>query len=166
MQLNTTAQEFQKSTRELFYSQEFFGLNQVAESIQRLQIIYGKIPCIFSKGDSAEKVTQMMERMEKEYSKKLQIEEGSNEIDGLILLDRSVDIQTPLCKQLTYIGMLDEFFGIRLNNIYLKKDLIKGAQSDQELKKFGEGMDWKLEDKATLLKKIFYEFNFISLIKL
>ena len=35
-----------------------------------------------------------------------------SQIDQLILLDRSVDLLTPLATQLTYEGLIDEIFGI------------------------------------------------------
>ena len=34
------------------------------------------------------------------------------EIDTLLLLDRQVDLVTPLATQLTYEGLTDELFGI------------------------------------------------------
>jgi len=34
-------------------------------------------------------------------------------VDSLIILDRSVDWVTPMCTQLTYEGMIDEFIGIK-----------------------------------------------------
>ena len=34
-------------------------------------------------------------------------------MDSLIILDRSVDWVTPMCTQLTYEGMIDEFIGIK-----------------------------------------------------
>ena len=37
----------------------------------------------------------------------------SDQIDGLIIVDRSVDWVTPMCTQLTYQGMLDEYIGIK-----------------------------------------------------
>ena len=37
----------------------------------------------------------------------------SDQLDGLIVIDRSVDWVTPMCTQLTYEGMLDEFVGIK-----------------------------------------------------
>jgi excinuclease UvrABC ATPase subunit len=39
--------------------------------------------------------------------------EPSEHLDGLIIIDRSVDWVTPMCTQLTYEGMLDEYIGIR-----------------------------------------------------
>jgi hypothetical protein len=37
----------------------------------------------------------------------------SDSVDSLIILDRSVDWVTPMCTQLTYEGMIDEFVGIK-----------------------------------------------------
>ena len=37
----------------------------------------------------------------------------SDQLDSLIILDRSVDWVTPMCTQLTYEGMLDEYVGIK-----------------------------------------------------
>lgn len=34
------------------------------------------------------------------------------QIDSLLILDRSVDLLTPLLSQLTYEGLIDEIFGI------------------------------------------------------
>jgi hypothetical protein len=34
------------------------------------------------------------------------------EIQGLIILDRSIDLVTPFCVQQTYEGMIDEHIGI------------------------------------------------------
>lgn len=35
------------------------------------------------------------------------------EIDALVLLDRDVDLITPMMTMLTYEGLIDEFIGIR-----------------------------------------------------
>jgi hypothetical protein len=34
-------------------------------------------------------------------------------IDSLIVIDRQVDLVTPLCTQLTYEGLIDEVIGIK-----------------------------------------------------
>lgn len=39
--------------------------------------------------------------------------ESAEKVDALIIIDRSVDWVTPMCTQLTYEGMLDEFMGIK-----------------------------------------------------
>ena len=35
------------------------------------------------------------------------------EFDSVMLIDREVDMVTPLCTQLTYAGLIDELYGIR-----------------------------------------------------
>lgn len=35
------------------------------------------------------------------------------ELDQIILIDRTVDMITPFCQQLTYEGLIDEFLHIR-----------------------------------------------------
>ena len=37
----------------------------------------------------------------------------SNHIDQFIIIDRNVDLVTPLCTQLTYEGLIDETMGIK-----------------------------------------------------
>ncbi len=68
-------------------------------------------------------VANMMLRMKREFA-------GShNQIlpvfDTLLLLDRNVDLLTPLATQLTYEGLIDEIFGIingkRVSNLGMHK---------------------------------------------
>ena len=35
------------------------------------------------------------------------------QIDAIVLLDRAVDLLTPLCTQLTYEALIDEVYGIK-----------------------------------------------------
>lgn len=53
---------------------------------------------------------EMMRRMRAEVSgKEPQV---MPQIDSLLILDRTVDLLTPLLSQLTYEGLIDEIFGI------------------------------------------------------
>ncbi|XP_071512987.1 vacuolar protein sorting-associated protein 33A isoform X2 [Panulirus ornatus] len=82
----------------------------VAQALMIIQGIFGLIPNIHGKGPAAKQVYELMVRMRREM--------GGNEpqvipqIDQLILIDRSVDLITPLATQLTYDGLIDQFFGI------------------------------------------------------
>ena len=42
----------------------------------------------------------------------------SPKIDNLILIDRSVDMITPMMTQLTYEGLIDEHFGIKYSESF------------------------------------------------
>ncbi|GCB61298.1 hypothetical protein scyTo_0007028, partial [Scyliorhinus torazame] len=88
-------------------------LFHVAKGLMTLQTLYGTIPQIFGKGECARLVANMMLRMKREFA-------GSqNQIlpvfDKLLLLDRNVDLLTPLATQLTYEGLIDEIYGIQNN---------------------------------------------------
>ena len=39
------------------------------------------------------------------------------QIDAVVLLDRSVDLITPLSTQLTYEGLIDEVYGIKYGKL-------------------------------------------------
>jgi hypothetical protein len=36
-----------------------------------------------------------------------------SDFDSMIIIDRSVDLLTPMCTQLTYEGLIDEIYGIK-----------------------------------------------------
>ena len=42
------------------------------------------------------------------------------QIDTLLLIDRNVDLLTPLFTQLTYEGLIDELYGIHHSKCYVK----------------------------------------------
>ncbi|KAM0888686.1 hypothetical protein ACQ4PT_028197 [Festuca glaucescens] len=57
------------------------------------------------------------------------LEMGMPEIDTLILLDRQVDMVTPMCSQLTYEGLLDEMLEIHNGTVEVDASIM-GAQQD------------------------------------
>jgi len=88
-------------------------LYQAAQAIMTLQSLFGVIPRVSAKGPAAKQVWDLMCRMARERQ---DIEIPGNipqsQIDHLLLLDRGVDLLTPLATQLTYEGLIDEIFGI------------------------------------------------------
>ena len=62
-----------------------------------------------------QRTVDMMLRKQKEvFDSENQV---SPQIDCLLLIDRNVDLLTPLCTQLTYEGLIDEIYGIH-NSTY------------------------------------------------
>ncbi|KAL1363514.1 hypothetical protein AAHE18_03G154100 [Arachis hypogaea] len=57
-----------------------------------------------------------------------------SEINTLILLDREVDMVTPLCSQLTYEGLLDEFLNIKNGSIELDASIMGLQQEGKKTK--------------------------------
>ena len=62
----------------------------------------------------AELLKSVQGELERTQSRTSQ-QESAN-IDALILLDRTVDLVTPLSSQLTYEGLIDETYGIKYSN--------------------------------------------------
>ncbi|MQM08618.1 hypothetical protein Taro_041474 [Colocasia esculenta] len=122
------------------------SLWHIAKAIHKLEFSFGVIPNIKAKGKSALKVVDILNRM--------QVEEpvdssntGVPEINTIILLDREVDMVTPMCFPLTYEGILDEV--LRINNGAVELDAsIMGAQQD------GKKMKVPLNSSDKLYKEI------------
>ncbi|XP_051750867.1 vacuolar protein sorting-associated protein 33A [Ctenopharyngodon idella] len=121
--------ESESSFRECYLENDQTSLYHAAKGLMTLQALYGTIPQIFGKGECARHVANMMLRMKREFSGHAQI---LPVFDTLLLLDRNVDLLTPLATQLTYEGLIDEIYGI--TNGYVKLPPEKFAQ-----KKQGEG---------------------------
>ncbi|CAM4565751.1 unnamed protein product [Eretmochelys imbricata] len=122
--------ESESAFKECYLESDQTSLYHAAKGLMTLQALYGTIPQIFGKGDCARHVANMMIRMKREFPG------GQNSIfpvfDTLLLLDRNVDLLSPLATQLTYEGLIDEIYGIQ--NTYVKLPPEKFAP-----KKQGEG---------------------------
>jgi vacuolar protein sorting-associated protein 33A len=105
------------------------SLFYVARSLMKLQCMFGLIPNVKGKGECAQQVKDMMLRMRREMG-------GDEptlapEIDTLILIDRQVDMVSPMATQLTYEGLIDEVFGISNGFVYLDPDFLPQPGSNQ-----------------------------------
>uniref|UniRef100_A0A4W5MW92 VPS33A core subunit of CORVET and HOPS complexes n=1 Tax=Hucho hucho TaxID=62062 RepID=A0A4W5MW92_9TELE len=88
------------SDQECYLESDQTSLYHTAKGLMTLQALYGTIPQIFGKGECARHVANMMLRMKREFA-------GSQTqilpvFDSLLLLDRNIDLLTPLATQLTY----------------------------------------------------------------
>ena len=59
----------------------------------------------------------MMMRMRRELEG--QEPQTTPQIDNLLIIDRTVDLLTPLLSQLTYEGLIDEIFGINNSRVLI-----------------------------------------------
>ncbi|XP_053224344.1 vacuolar protein sorting-associated protein 33A isoform X2 [Podarcis raffonei] len=135
--------ESESAFKECYLENDQTSLYHAAKGLMTLQALYGTIPQIFGKGECARHVANMMIRMKREFS-------GSQNpifpvFDTLLLLDRNIDLMSPLATQLTYEGLIDEIYGIQ--NTYVKLPPEKFAP-----KKQGEsGKDLPTEPKKLQL---------------
>ena len=105
--------ELSHTFKEFFLENDPTCLYQVAQAIQSLQRLYGKITRVTGRGPAASKVWDLMKRLDREEEDSKPNNPQSSTIEHLFLLDRSIDLLTPLVTQLTYEGLIDEIFGIK-----------------------------------------------------
>jgi len=107
--------------KDFFLYNDTTYLFHIAKSLMTLQTLYGIIPNIYGKGKCSKIVGEQMLRMRKEL---LQSQEPqiTPKIDNLILIDRTVDLITPMMTQLTYEGLIDENFGIKYTQFEIPQD--------------------------------------------
>jgi len=101
--------------RDLYLNNDTTPIFNLAHGLITLQQLYGIIPNVFVKGDKAKQCYDSMMRMQREVpdnEKKV-----PTQIENLILIDRSVDLITPMMIPATYEALLDEVFGIQFNRI-------------------------------------------------
>ncbi len=104
--------EMNESYKQMRIDKDFSVFTQIKESIEMLEEqTGGKIPNIFSIGNYSQKILQMFK------NKRENIDHPIGTIDALILIDRDVDVLTPLSLPITYEGYLDEKFGIKTSRI-------------------------------------------------
>ncbi|KAK4877889.1 hypothetical protein RN001_010395 [Aquatica leii] len=98
--------------RDYYLENDPTSLYQVAQAIILLQKIYGPIPRVWGRGMAAKQVWDLITRLQRENLNKDLKEHQSSCIDRLLIIDRSVDLISPLATQLTYEGLIDEIFGV------------------------------------------------------
>ena len=107
----------------------------VARSVMRLQAMFGLVPVVRGKGAQAMKVCNLMQRMRREMDgvfagTTVLPSTGAfsfpavSEIDELVLIDRTVDLITPVLTQLTYEGVIDELFHIKYSTIEVDASIL------------------------------------------
>eukprot|EP00854_Cymbomonas_tetramitiformis_P026746 gene26746-32861_t len=105
--------ELETSFRDVLVEGDRSSLYYVARSLQTLQGMFGAFPHVKAKGTQAAAVMDMMGRMRREQGRDAP-STANSELETLILIDREVDLYTPMCTQLTYEGLIDEV--LRINN--------------------------------------------------
>ncbi|XP_005187247.1 vacuolar protein sorting-associated protein 33A [Musca domestica] len=97
------------------------ALYQAAVGLVQLQRIYGRIPKIYGKGTMAQGVWERAKKLGAEEKLLSTGERGT--IDQIILLDRQIDLLSAFATQLTYEGLIDEFYGVKQNKLTLPAEL-------------------------------------------
>ncbi|KAJ8542296.1 hypothetical protein K7X08_017162 [Anisodus acutangulus] len=109
------------------------SLWHIAKAIHKLEFSFGLIPNVRAKGKASVHVSDILNRMQLEEPVNTS-EMGVPEINTIILLDREVDMITPMCSQLTYEGLLDEFLGINNGAVELDSSIMGAQQEGKKTK--------------------------------
>ncbi|KAI5707103.1 vacuolar protein sorting-associated protein 33A isoform X1 [Diaphorina citri] len=122
--------EMELAYREYHLEKDPTCLYEVAQAIITLQNLYGIIPRVSGKGPCVQQVWDLTKRLSLEPKNKNVNQCKTSQISQLILIDRNVDVLTPLATQLTYEGLIDEIFGI--HNTTAKFPGAKFSQSEED----------------------------------
>jgi len=110
----------------------------VASALHKLQRdVTGLAHVVKGKGNIAHKCAQMMLDMRKggQVDEPEHVEpgvDGDSLVDMIVLLDRDVDMVTPLCTQLTYEGLIDEILGVEKGAVAIPQRAFGGDVKDEE----------------------------------
>ena len=115
--------------RQSFLTGDASPLASIAAALHRMQILYGPIPHVWGKGSGASLVVRRMLELRVEERETLA---GWSDIEGLVILDRVVDLISPLVTPLTYESLVDEIIGIDNNVVKVPYHLISSKSSEQE----------------------------------
>eukprot|EP00696_Hemimastix_kukwesjijk_P015922 gnl/Hemi2/419_TR141_c0_g2_i1.p2 gnl/Hemi2/419_TR141_c0_g2~~gnl/Hemi2/419_TR141_c0_g2_i1.p2 ORF type:complete len:283 (+),score=88.25 gnl/Hemi2/419_TR141_c0_g2_i1:147-995(+) len=124
--------ELDSAFRECYLDGDGTSLHYVARALMKLQTTFGIIPNIKGKGNCSKIVCDMLLRMQRELGPdEISV---APEIDTLILIDRDVDLVTPMMTQLTYEGLVDEIFKIKHTYVDLPPEIL-GQTGDKKKSK-------------------------------
>ncbi|KAG6405390.1 hypothetical protein SASPL_132979 [Salvia splendens] len=107
----------------------------IAKAIHNLEFSCGVIPNVRAKGKGAARVADILTRMQTEepvYTSNMGI--PLPEINTVVLLDREVDMITPMLTQLTYEGLIDEFLGVKNGAVELDASIMGNQQEGKKVK--------------------------------
>ncbi|KDR85656.1 hypothetical protein GALMADRAFT_218752 [Galerina marginata CBS 339.88] len=118
--------EHENTLRELWVDGDETIVFDSAQALLAIQKIFGPYPQIIGKGDYAQRLATLLTRQTPKASNNSSSDARSSpsKIDSLIILDRRVDMITPLLTQLTYEGLVDELIGIKNSHVELPLSLL------------------------------------------
>ncbi|KAJ6357971.1 hypothetical protein OIU78_005744 [Salix suchowensis] len=109
------------------------SLWHIAKAIHKLESSFGVIQYVRAKGKASVRVADILNHMQAEEPVDTS-DMVMPEINTLILIDREVDMVTPMCSQLTYEGLLDEFLHINNGAVELDPSIMGVQQEGKKIK--------------------------------
>ncbi|KIR34577.1 ATP-binding protein [Cryptococcus deuterogattii MMRL2647] len=116
--------EMEDVARDIYLNGDDTPIYSSSLALMTFQRAFGLFPRILGKGEGAKKLADLLQRHRTSGPSQYSEIEPAEKVDALIIIDRSVDWVTPMCTQLTYEGMLDEFMGIKNSHIEVDPSLL------------------------------------------
>ena len=117
----------------IFLQGDHTSLFHAAQALITLQRMWGLFPRIVGKGDWANRLCDLLVRQRQEAlvsdEDPAALKTPAPDIDALIVLDRMVDLATPMLTQLTYEGLVDEVMGMSSGFLEVDASWVGAAQS-------------------------------------
>ena len=107
--------------KEIYIDNNTTSITDLANSLVKLEMIFGKVKYKYIKGDLGLKFCDILNEKEKENN----IKNSNEEILALLAFDRSVDFITLMTTNYTCEGMIDDKFGINFGRIKVKENMLK-----------------------------------------
>ncbi|TNY17677.1 putative ATP binding protein [Rhodotorula diobovata] len=118
--------EYEETWKKTELDGDYSSIYDLAKALMTVQRAFGTIPRIIGKGDSAQRLVELLKRMRREqpssYSSTAPLANGH--VDSMIVIDRQVDMVSALCTQLTYEGLVDEVVGIKHAHVDVDPNLL------------------------------------------
>lgn len=126
--------EIEDAFNDLFFRGDTTSMFLASKALMQIQQRHGLFPRMLGKGDNARKLASLLQRARKELDADERATQytslPSTSIESLIIIDREVDMVTPLLTQLTYEGLIDELVGIKNNTAEVDSSIV-GAGPQQ-----------------------------------
>ena len=107
------------SFREIYIDKNYSTIGQLANILLKFEVAFGKVKYKYIKGNLAKYLSDILSKKEEEHNIK-----SNDEVFGMIILDRTIDLITPLLRNLTYEGLINDFFGIEKGSITVKRKFL------------------------------------------
>ena len=109
-------------------------LHTCATSLVRLQACFGTIRTVRAKGECSQLVARLMAQMRRALD---DADDGCSSgaqveplISELLMIDRNIDLVSPLVTELTYEGLIHSVFGIQNGYVDLDAELLAHSNKD------------------------------------
>ena len=122
--------------KQLFIDNNYNPLVKLSQTLAQFELLFGKFKYRYAKGACAKVLDGLLRKDEIMYeiNKAQQTSSNKNNVLGCVLMDRNVDLITPLLMPWTYEALLNLEYDGQMNTISVTKEQL-GEQSEKEKQK-------------------------------